>query len=273
MKMKTHAPDAHIAKDDHGGTCAKGKNGRWTGIALGMVGAATLAGATLQPGVAQAQSTTFALDHFDPSERGSEWFTADSLDFRGELRPSVGVLGSWAFRPLVFKNSNGDVAHSIVRHQAVAHAGVSLVFLDRFRLAVDLPVQVWAKGVTTTVDGVTFPAPSKDPAIGDIRISAAARLLGAYGDPFTSALGVAIYAPTGDEGDYLSDGKIRVAPHLMIAGDVGFFTYAAKGGFNIRSKREFARATIGTDVFYDVAAGVRVADGALVVGPKSSALR
>jgi len=266
--MKTNAPAALSAQDGHRGTSAVGKKGRWKGLALGMVGAATLAGASLPPGVARAQSATFALDHFDPSERGSEWFSADSLDFRGELRPSVGLVGSWAFRPLVFKNANGDVAHSIVRHQAVTHAGVSLVFLDRFRLAVDLPVQVWAKGTTTIVDGATFTAPSKDVAIGDIRISAAARLLGVYGDPFTTALGVTVFAPTGKEEDYLSDGKVRVAPHLMIAGDVGFFTYAAKGGFNIRSQREFARATIGSDVFYDVAAGARVADGALVIGPE-----
>jgi len=40
---------------------------------------ASMAGAS----TARAQASGFALDRFDPSERGSHWFSAESLDFRG----------------------------------------------------------------------------------------------------------------------------------------------------------------------------------------------
>ena len=56
-----------------------------------FVGAASLAVAiTLSSsGPARAQTTVagFALDPFNPSERGSEWFSEDTLDLRGSARP------------------------------------------------------------------------------------------------------------------------------------------------------------------------------------------
>ena len=55
---------------------------------------------TLQTVSASAQSTApgFALDRFEPSERGSDWFAADSLDFRVPVvRPQLrgNVLRPW----------------------------------------------------------------------------------------------------------------------------------------------------------------------------------
>jgi len=60
---------------------------------------------------AYAQTTTqsgFALNRFDPSERGSDWFALESLDLRGHNRWAVGVVGDWAYKPLVLYDSAGD---------------------------------------------------------------------------------------------------------------------------------------------------------------------
>lgn len=64
----------------------------------------------LVPSVAQAQETPqpeqgFALNRFNPSERGSEWFSADSLDMRGHLRPALGLTLDWAHKPRSWVNS------------------------------------------------------------------------------------------------------------------------------------------------------------------------
>ena len=61
---------------------------------------------------AYAQTTTqsgFALNRFDPSERGSDWFALESLDLRGHNRWAVGVVGDWAYKPLVLYDSAGDL--------------------------------------------------------------------------------------------------------------------------------------------------------------------
>src|SRR5439155_411967 len=38
------------------------------------------------------QAQGFALDRFEPSERGSEWFALESLDLRGDGRLAFGVV-------------------------------------------------------------------------------------------------------------------------------------------------------------------------------------
>ena len=51
--------------------------------------------------VARAQAQGFAVDTFEPSERGSDWFSVESLDLRGNVRPAIGVVMDGAYRPLV----------------------------------------------------------------------------------------------------------------------------------------------------------------------------
>ncbi|HEX2677790.1 MAG TPA: hypothetical protein VHM19_14155, partial [Polyangiales bacterium] len=73
-----------------------------------LLGAAVVTGA-LQPAAAQAQARTeqgFSIDRFEPSERGSDWFVLDSLDFR-DKHPSLGVVGDYGYKPLVFYDANG----------------------------------------------------------------------------------------------------------------------------------------------------------------------
>ena len=66
-------------------------------------------------GTAHAQSATgFAVDKFEPSERGSDWFTTESLDLRGSGRPALGVITDYQLRPLATYKSNGDANRSIV---------------------------------------------------------------------------------------------------------------------------------------------------------------
>ena len=223
---------------------------------------------TLPARAARAQAATFALDRFDPSERGSDWFAGDSLDFRGHLRPAVGLVGSWAYRPLVLKNSDDSVANDLVRNQVVLHAGASLVLVDRLRLAVDVPVQIYANGDRAVIDGATYPAPSSTTAMGDIRLAADGRLFGRYRDPISAALGVGVYIPSGKQDAYASDGKVRVAPHAMLAGDIGLFAYAVKLGSELRSRQSYAGTSVGSNLFFTASAGVRLVDGHLLLGPE-----
>ena len=88
----------------------------------------------------EAQTEGFAINRFEPSERGSDWFTTESLDMRGHLRPAIGIVGDWAYKPLVLYDANGDEQAAIVKHQIFAHLGGALTLYDRFRLGVNLPL-------------------------------------------------------------------------------------------------------------------------------------
>src|SRR4051812_42599960 len=103
----------------------------------------TLAGAPLLASSSPAEAQVaagFALNRFEPSETGSEWFVNDTLDIRGNFRPALGVVADLAYKPYVLVNPDGSENTSIVTDQFFLHFGGSLVLFDRLRLGVNVPV-------------------------------------------------------------------------------------------------------------------------------------
>ena len=225
--------------------------------------------ATLAHDAAAENAPGFAVDRFDPSERGSEWFAADSLDLRGHVRPAMGLVASWAYRPLVIYNADGSERAALLEHQLVIHPGASLVLWDRLRVGVSIPIAVAQSGTGGVINGVAY-APPDSASIGDVRLGADVRLFGLYGDPLTIAAGVQVYLPSGSRASFTGDGTVRAQPHVMGAGQIGrFFVYAAKVGVDVRTyDASFAGTQLGTELAFAAAAGVKGIDGKLVVGPE-----
>ncbi|HEX7604707.1 MAG TPA: thrombospondin type 3 repeat-containing protein [Polyangiaceae bacterium] len=229
-------------------------------VALGI--AATLA----TSGTARAQG--YLLDRFDPSERGSEWFAADSLDLRGKVRVATGFVGAFAYRPLVVQ-SGGVTTTAIVEQSWVVHTGASVVLLDEVRLGFDLPLYAYQTGTTAVVATDFVEAPAAAQAFGDVRLGVTLRLFGKHGDAVTGAFSGLFYLPTGSPASYTGDGIVRGGGNLAVAGDVGTFTYAAGLGMHVRPELSGPAAEgLGVEVRYSAAAGLRVLDGHLVLGPE-----
>jgi OOP family OmpA-OmpF porin len=238
------------------------KSTRWLWAAIACVAAS---GAGRE---ARAQSQGFALDTFDPSERGSEWFSVESLDLRGSWRPALGVVMDGAYRPLVIYAPDGTIRDSVVRNQIFADLGASLVLWDRLRIGVNVPVAVFQDGRGGVLDGVTY-APPGTPAVGDLRLGTDLRLAGTYGEPFTLALGARVYVPTGERDNYTGDNAVRLDGRLEAAGDLGVFTYAARVGAQYRNLEDtIGGSPIGSQVVFGVAAGFRAFHRALIIGPE-----
>jgi OmpA-OmpF porin, OOP family len=78
-----------------------------------------------------------------------------------------------------------------------------------------------------------------------------------------------LWLPTGTASQYVGDGKVRIGPRIAAAGDVGAFVYAATLGVTYRANdATFAGHAFGSDVSFSVAAGARLADRKLVLGPE-----
>ncbi len=237
------------------------KTARWLSAAIACVGVAGLARD------ARAQAQGFAVDQFEPSERGSDWFSVESLDLRGTVRPAIGVVMDGAYRPLVI-DSGGKLEESVIRDQVFGNVGASLVLWDRLRLGFNLPVAVFQDGSEGVIGGVTY-APPKSPSVGDLRLGTDLRLAGTYGDPFTLAIGARVYVPTGQRDNYTGDGVARLDGRLEAAGDLGFFTYAARVGAEYRSLDDtLAGNPLGSQALFGAAMGFRVLHRALVFGPE-----
>jgi OOP family OmpA-OmpF porin len=212
----------------------------------------------------------FALDRFEPSERGSEWFVHDTLDIRGELRPAVGLVLDYAYKPYVLVNQDGSENTSIISDQLFLHVGGSIVFLSRVRLGVSLPILLTQGGSETggIVDGQRVVGATSG-GIGDVRVGVDLRLVGAYRESFTLAAGGRVWLPTGDSTKYLGDQEVRIGPQLMAAGDVGAFVYAASLGFVYRANSSgFVGHPTGSEATFGAALGLRALERNLVVGPE-----
>ena len=214
-----------------------------------------------------AQGQGFAIDGFDPSERGSDWFSVESLDLRGHLRPAVGVVMDGAYRPLVI--ATGDkVEESVVRNQIFGHVGASVVLWNDLRIGFNLPIAVFQDGNQGVIGGVTY-APPSTASVGDLRLGADLRLAGTYGDEFTLAVGTRVYVPSGQRDNYTGDGAIRLDGRLEAAGDLGVFTYAARIGAEYRNLSDtIAGNPLGSQLLFGAALGFRLIDHAFVFGPE-----
>jgi OOP family OmpA-OmpF porin len=215
-----------------------------------------------------AQGRGFAVNRFDPSERGSDWFVLDSIDLRGHLRPAIGLVGDWGYKPLVLYDASGNEKSAVVEHQVFVHLGGSLVLWDRVRAGVNIPIALYQTGDAPTSKGTTFPDPGT--SFGDIRLAADLRLLGQHGDAFNSAIGFALYLPTGSRDQFTGDGTVRFAPRISVAGDVAIFTYAARIGLDYRPLTEKIDTTsLGTEMTIGASAGLRLGEKKrLLLGPE-----
>ncbi len=236
--------------------------------ARGVVAWSASALASLSPVVARAQASErgFALDRFEPSERGSRWFALDSLDMRGVARPAVGLVGAWSRNPLVVRDAGGAVRTSVVEHQLVTHAGASLVLENRYRVGGNLPIGAYQSGDAATTADASLPAPSTT-ALGDARLAGDVRVVGAYGGPVTGALGVELRAPTGSREAYMSDRVFSATPRALVAGRVGLLVYAARLGVHIRPiGPSFGGSDPGSRVVLGAACGVQLAHETIHLG-------
>jgi outer membrane protein OmpA-like peptidoglycan-associated protein len=222
----------------------------------------------LLPWTAAAQSRGFSIDRFDVSERGSDWFVGESLDLRGHVRGALGLVGDYAYKPLVFYDLAGEEQTVIVKHQVFVHLGGSINLWDRLRLAVNVPIAARTEGENARIGRETI-SPATGTSLGDVRIGADLRLVGSYGGPAQLALGAQLYLPTGDREAFTGDGGVRVMPRLMLAGDIGPFAYSARAALAWRSQNDvLGGVPTGSEVFFAATSGVWVANRKVLLGPE-----
>jgi hypothetical protein len=217
---------------------------------------------------ARAEDSGFALGRFEPAEAGGHWFGGETLDFRGNFRPAVGFVLDYAHQPLVATDKSGDVVATIVEKQTLAHLGASFVLQNRLRIGVDLPLQLQAKGNTTSLGADTVAAPASSFAVGDLRLGIDDRLYGRSDGPFTAAIGLRLHLPTGDRASYTSDGSVRVVPRFMVAGKSGSFEWTGRVDYHTRDVIAYGTTKVGSELGVVATAGVRAAEGKLLIGPE-----
>jgi OmpA-OmpF porin, OOP family len=223
----------------------------------------------LAPSSAHAAEPGFAVDRFEPSERGSNFFVLESLDLRGHVRPAAGVIASYGYRPLVYRVDD-EVRAAMVNHQLTTHVGGSLNLWNRVRVALNAPIVLYTEGQEGRLGTKVLAPPSSATTLGDIRLGVDARIAGEYGEKVTFALGAQLWLPTGSASAYTGDGAVRFGPRALVAGEVGPIAYAAKLGVAVRSPEAstYANVPLGSELVYGFGGGYKFLEGKGIVGPE-----
>ncbi|NUP09872.1 MAG: OmpA family protein [Polyangiaceae bacterium] len=199
---------------------------------------------------AQESLGGFALNQFDPSPAGDDFFSVPSAHTDGHLVPRAYFMYDHAFDPLVA----GDGA--IVSHQGFLRANGSITFFKRLLIGVDVPVAIVQSGDDPQVGTVTIASPDSV-EMGDVRLDIRGSLYGQYRDPVQVGLGARFYFATAGEDSLAGEGKPRVQPQAAISGRVGeehAFLYTASFGWMARGPENPHTLTFGAGVggtFFD----------------------
>jgi outer membrane protein OmpA-like peptidoglycan-associated protein len=218
------------------------------------------------PAAAQTAAEGFGANRFEPAERGGEWFGADSLDFRGELRPAAGFTLDYARRPLVLYDLAGEELAAPIENALYGHLGASLVLKERVRFGLSIPIALVQGGTDGEIDAGRFVAPT-GLAFGDLRLAADARVAGEAGGPLRLAVGAVLFVPSGSQASYTGDGGVHVRPRATLAGEAGALAYAARLGYHIRPEPR-SIGTVGDELTVGAAVGWKGLEGRLLVGPE-----
>lgn len=236
------------------------------GLLVGLAVSMLLATVALP---SQAQTIErFALNRFEPAPTGDRFFgvPGGNEGSHGSLR--VGLVGDYAYRPLVLFRDDGDgQVGSIVSDQAFLHVGIGAGLWGRLTLSLNVPFAVVTDGESPSAGGIDVESPS-GASLGDIRLGARLRLAGAADGPIQLGVGGYLWFPTGDQERFTGDGSVRGQPSVVVSGETSALAYTVHGGILVREAKRFADTELGSEVAFGGGLGFLLANRRLQIGPE-----
>jgi len=217
-----------------------------------------------------ARAEGLALNRFDPAPAGDRMFGVPSPYAAGQLTPHLMLLADYAHNPLKLRSVPADTDRgAIVKDQLFLHLNAGLALWDRVNLDISVPLALLQDGDDPSAGGQTFASPSSV-QFGDLRFGLRVRLLGEYHDPFQIAVGGYVWAPTGASDSFVSSGKVRGLPQLILGGRIDErVVWSAAAGPQIQSQSTFANVDQGTMFKWGAGLGFLLLDNRhLQIGPE-----
>jgi hypothetical protein len=132
---------------------------------------------------------------------------------------------SYAFRPIVLRGQNGEIAYAVVEHQFTGDFSVAVGLFERLTLGLDLPVVLGQVGDEVPIGSAASRFVGSEPppltALGDLGIRAKVTIVQPDIDEvglsrgFGLALDDRFTVPTGDERSFIGEGGITNETRLI----------------------------------------------------------
>ena len=232
-------------------------------------------GAFMVPSQAQAQTTGWSLDRYEPTPVGDPFFASEHPTYTGgrTFAFRAGLTFDYAHNPLVVRATNtsgGEDVTRVVSDMAVLHIQAAIALWDRLGINLSLPLGMYQAG-ERSVAGLSA---SSAAALGDIRLGARVRLFGeADRDPVSLHLGAQLFINAGAlgvaPGTMMTDDGFRGRFNATLAGRGGPVRWSFGLGAHLRQRSLTVAGTdIGSDLFANAALGFVALDNRLTVGPE-----
>jgi outer membrane protein OmpA-like peptidoglycan-associated protein len=234
-----------------------------------LTGALMAAAAAQSPALAQG----VALDRFEPAPAGDRMFGVESPYVAGDATPHVAMIFDYGHNPYTLRHGPGLAdPNAVVSDQLFLHLNASFAIAGRVNLNFSVPAAVSQDGSDPT-DGRTVYLSPHNAEFGDVRLGVRVAVYGSYDDPFQIAVAGSMWLPTGSSGSYVSDGKVRGMPSVILGGKSPHLVWSLSTGVHIRPFQYLggdANTGIpsGTNIQFAGGVGVVFADGKAQVGPE-----
>ncbi len=221
-----------------------GSSYRWlaTPLSLVLASISTLASAEPLPSVDVRQ--------FQPSTspEGSLYLEPTMSPGAGEW--NVGSFFSWAYRPVVLRDTNGDTAAKLVSHQLSMDVLGSIGITDFGALGLSVPAVLFQQGDTSPQTAAVLGDSSlPGQALGDVALTGKATLVPYEMAGFGLAALARVSAPTGSRTAYVGEGALTSELRVLAEYSLIAVTAQATAGFKLRTQqRTFAGETWGNEI-------------------------
>ncbi|MBI2389061.1 MAG: OmpA family protein [Deltaproteobacteria bacterium] len=240
-------------------------------LALGLL--VPLALVTARAGAANE----FSLNRFEPTPLVNDWLRVERPTGLPHLGWGAVVTGDWGHKPLVLMRTGADgkkeTVRDVVSEQVFVTPGVAFGLFNRLTVHAAVPIVAYQKAESySTSPGVADP---KSTVMGDVRFGARLRIIGkseaARGteapDLLSLAIGAYVWAPTGDQRSWASDGTWRAQPTAILEIAPSRKVYITGNlGFMFRPQRDVLGSETGVEGFMSLAGGVKLMNEKLRVG-------
>ncbi|MFT3773860.1 MAG: OmpA family protein [Minicystis sp.] len=195
-------------------------------------------------------------------------FGVESPYTAGDATPHVSMLFDYGHNPYTLRHGPGLTdPGAVVSDQLFLHLNASMAIMNRVTLNFSVPAAVSQSGSDPT-DGRTVYASPHESAFGDVRIGVRVTLFGKYDDPFQLAVSGYMWLPTGAENLYVTDGKVRGMPSLVMGGRTSSIVWSFASGVEFRPTQEVNGIQQGMQLHAGAGLGFLFANGNAQIGPE-----
>lgn len=208
-----------------------------------------------------ARAQSIPLDRFTLGVRPDDAFHAARLGRIGHGRFGVALAGDYAYRPLVLESDSASAVRVVTDHLTL-HGSLSLGLFDRLVVFAGIRASALMEGDTIPRRFRTQVGGPDGAGLGDTFLGARLRIFGEDNAPVALGLQAAVTLPTADVADdgqrYQGEHGVAVTPEAILefrAQQIVKVTVNA--GVHIRENRAFLDTTLGDELRYGLAVGVR----------------